>query len=85
MSQGNYDNTNRGALFKNTEKQSETHPDYKGSINVAEDDYWISAWLKTSKDGKKYMSLSVTSKAPQQKAPPKVESKSEDFDDDLPF
>ena len=81
----NYDNTNRGALFKNTDKQQENHPDYKGSINVAEDDYWISAWLKTSKDGKKYMSLSVQPKQAAAKAPPKVESKSDDFDDDLPF
>ena len=80
-----YSNCNRGALFKNTDKQQENHPDYKGSINVAEDDYWISAWLKTSKDGKKYMSLSVQPKTPVAKAPPKVESKSDDFDDDLPF
>ena len=80
----NYDNTNRGALFKNTDKQQESHPDYKGSLNVAEDDYWINAWLKTSKDGKKYMSLSVQ---PKMKAPPKVESKSPqpDFDDDIGF
>jgi uncharacterized protein (DUF736 family) len=81
----NYDNTNRGALFKNTDKQQENHPDYKGSINVAEDDYWINAWLKTSKDGKKYMSLSVTPKQPAAKAPPKEAPKSPDFDDDIGF
>ena len=80
-----YSNCNRGALFKNTDKQQESHPDYKGSINVAEDDYWINAWLKTSKDGKKYMSLSVQPKAPKAAAPPKAASKSDDFDDDLPF
>ena len=80
----NYDNTNRGALFKNVAKQQESHPDYKGSINVAEDEYWISAWLKTSKDGKKYLSLSVSPKTPQAKPAP-VESKSDDFDDELPF
>ena len=82
----NYDNTNRGVLFKNEDKCGEKDPDYKGNINVAEDDYWLSAWIKTSKEGKKYMSLSVQPKAPRQA---KVESKSEpaqpDFDDDLPF
>jgi hypothetical protein len=59
-----YDNSNSGALFKNKEKD-ESHPtwaDYKGSINVDGTDYWLSAWLKKSKDGKPYMSLSVKPK-----------------------
>ena len=86
MSQGNWDNSNRGALFKNDDKQQENHPDYKGSINVAEDDYWISAWLKTSKEGRKYMSLSVTPKQ-QQRQKPVVKSQpvEEDFGDNIPF
>lgn len=54
-----YDNTNRGALFKNDRKESDSHPDYKGQINVDGVDCWLSAWLKTDKNGKKYMSLSV--------------------------
>jgi uncharacterized protein (DUF736 family) len=72
-------------LFKKAEKRGEKDPDYRGSINVSEDDYWLSAWIKTSKDGKKYMSLSVQPKAPAAKAPPKETPKSDDFDDDLPF
>ena len=43
-----YDDTNRGALFKNERKEAETHADYRGSINVGGTDFWISAWLKTS-------------------------------------
>lgn len=57
-----YDDTDRGALFKNTQKENENQPDYKGNLNVGGTEYWISAWLKTSQDGKKYMSLSVTAK-----------------------
>lgn len=57
-----YDNTNRGALFKNDDKQSDSHPDYKGSIDVDGDEFWLSAWIKTSKAGKKYMSLSIKPK-----------------------
>lgn len=54
-----YDNTNRGALFKNEDKQADNHPDYEGKINVKGADYYLSAWIKESKAGKKYMSLSV--------------------------
>lgn len=57
-----YDNTNRGVLFKNDNKQSDNHPDYKGNINFDGQDCWLSAWLKESKNGAKFMSLSVTPK-----------------------
>lgn len=57
-----YDNTNRGALFKNTKKEDERHADYNGSVNVDGKEYWLNAWINESKDGKKYMSLSVKPK-----------------------
>jgi uncharacterized protein (DUF736 family) len=65
----NYDNTNSGALFKNDKKESEKHPDYRGSINVGGVDHWISAWLKTSQQGAKFMSLSVSPKEQANYAP----------------
>ena len=81
-----YDNTNRGALFKNEDKQSENHPDYKGNVNFNGVDCFIDAWLKTAKTGKKYMSLSVKPKNQQRAAPKQEPPKSgDDFDDDLPF
>lgn len=83
-----YDNSNRGALFKNDRKEKETHPDYKGSINVGGTDYWLSAWLSESKAGKKYMSLSVKPKEEQQeKAQPAPAAVVTDdgFNDDIPF
>ena len=72
-----YDNTNSGALFRNDKKETEKHPDYKGSLNVDGTDYWLSAWLKESKEGKKFMSLSVQPKDGQ--------AKSKQPDEDLPF
>jgi len=57
-----YDNTNSGALFKNDKDGNEKSPDYKGSINVNGVEFWLSSWLKVSKKGQKYMSLSVQPK-----------------------
>ena len=57
-----YDNTNRGAIFKNDRKKTETHPDLGGTINVGGVDYFINAWKKPSKAGKPFYSLSVTKK-----------------------
>ena len=86
-----YDDTNRGALFKNDKKESDRHPDYRGSINVGGTEYWLSAWMKTSAKGTRYMSLSVTEKeaahaAGVAKAKAAVVGFDEDDDDSsLPF
>ena len=78
-----YDNTNRGVLFRNDKKETENHPDYTGSINVDGLEHWLSAWVKTSKAGKKFFSLSVKLKDAPPVANPAVEAAP--FDDDLPF
>ena len=62
-----YDNSNSGLLAKNDKQGNESRPDYRGSINVDGVDYWLSAWIKTGRDGtklagQKYMSLSVQPK-----------------------
>jgi hypothetical protein len=58
-----YDNTNHGTLFKNNRAEKDTDADYRGSINVGGAEYWLNAWLNTSKAGEKYLSLSVRPKA----------------------
>ena len=47
-----YDNTNRWTLNKNDRKETERHPDYKGSINVDGVDYWLDGWIKEGANGK---------------------------------
>jgi uncharacterized protein (DUF736 family) len=78
-----YDNTNRGSLFKNGKKETDKHPDYNGKVNVGGEDFYLSAWIKESKAGEKYMSLSV--KAIEQKDAPKKAKPVAEIDDDIPF
>jgi len=78
MANKQYDNTNRGALFKNKDKEKDEHPDYTGKLNVLGKDYWLAAWIKESKGGMKYMSLSV------KPADPEHENQDEQ-DSDVPF
>ena len=73
MAQQQYDNSNRGVLFKNDRKESDNHPDYKGQINCDGVEFWLSAWIKEGQKGK-FMSISVTPKdaapaQPQRQAP----------------
>jgi len=80
-----YDNNNRGSLFKNDRKDDAKFPDYKGSLNVDGTDYWLSAWIKVSKDGNKFMSLSIKNKNADASLQPKKKVKQEEFDDSMPF
>lgn len=93
-----YDNTNRGVLFKNDRKEKDTQPDYTGSLNVDGVEFFLDAWLKDSQSGRRFMSVSVKRKekqpeapAPRQAAPkpqrqqPKSNTGFDDMDDDVPF
>lgn len=88
MSEQGYDNTNRGAIFKNDNKTSDNHPDYRGKINVDGVDKEIALWLKTSKDGtKKFFSASISNpyvKDEQVSTIKPIADVVED-EDDLPF
>ena len=60
---------NSGSLFRNDKKEKESHPDYKGSANIAGLEYWVSAWVNT-KNGKSWMSFKYQLKDGQQVAAP---------------
>ena len=79
-----------GSLFKNDRKLTANHPDYVGSVMVGGHERFLSAWVKESKKGTKYISVSIglvkerqgfreagADELPKQSAPV--------IDDDLPF
>jgi hypothetical protein len=49
---------NSGVLFKNTEKQSDTSPDYRGAICIDGIQYLMSGWIKSGPK-ERFISLSV--------------------------
>ncbi len=80
-----YDNTNRGSLFKNDKKTEEKHPDLSGSINIEGMEYWISGWSKVSKGGQKFISLSVRQKQEQTRQSSQPTRAAKEESDDIPW
>jgi CHASE1-domain containing sensor protein len=72
MGQQQYDNTNKGSLFKNDRKQRDNQPDFTGKIELGQDvidaalaglPIYVSGWTKEIKQGQKagqkFISLAV--------------------------
>jgi uncharacterized protein (DUF736 family) len=75
-----FDNTNRGVLFRDEKRTNEKAPEYTGTINVDGVEKRIAAWIKVSKTGKKFFSINVSDIKPKQDAP-----KQQEVDSDVPF
>lgn len=51
-----------GSMFKNDKKTQPNHPDYRGDCKVEGRLYWMSGWIKETKAGAKFLSVSLTLK-----------------------
>lgn len=77
-------NEGKGNLFKNEFKEEGTaQPDYRGDCMIGGVHHEMAAWIKTSANGKRFMSFNFQPKnqqaAPARQAAPAAE------DTDLPF
>jgi len=73
----------QGSLFKNDRKETERHPDYKGSVVLPDGtEHWLSAWIKEGKRGK-FMSVSIGQE--KQPKPDVPRGTTPEFEDDIPF
>jgi len=87
-----YDNTNRGQFWGNDKKETDKHPDFKGSINVEGTEYWLSAWKRKPGAHAKAPAISISIQKKEDVHNQGVENASEaidqstpDFDDSIPF
>jgi uncharacterized protein (DUF736 family) len=62
MDKKQYDNNNRGALWKNDRKVKESQPDYTGHCEINSEKRSLSAWIKTPPGEEPYLSVSSSRK-----------------------
>lgn len=88
-----YDNNNRGSIWKNDKKTTDKHPDFTGSLNVNGVDFWVSAWKRKEDANDKAPALSFSIKPKDEAqgevrkdaAPSATGGSFDDIDDDIPF
>lgn len=72
------------AIFRNEEKKNDKQPDYKGNAKFDSGDvYLISVWLRKTKEGKTYMSGTLSIQDGDNLTPSDKPTTKED--DDIPF
>jgi len=75
-----------GSIFRNNYKTKETQPTHKGDCKIGGVDYWISAWVNDSKNGKYFnLKFEVKEEKYQTGESKVIEPDPADFDDDIPF
>jgi hypothetical protein len=81
-----YDDTNKGVLFRNEQKQKDNQPDMTGKVNVDGVEFRVAAWTREAKSsGKKFLSLAVEPAEQQASQQPAKQQPAQDFDDAIPF
>lgn len=80
-----YDSELKGVLFKNEDKQSDTHADYRGNVTVNGVEYFLDAWINEADSGRKYMSLRLKQKEKQAAPAAKQAPRRQSRDDEAPF
>jgi hypothetical protein len=84
-----YDNTNRGSIWKNEKKETDKHPDFTGSLNVEGIEYWVSAWKRKEGAAAKApaLSFSIKLKDAKQSGATKTAGRTvrDEMSDEIPF
>ena len=64
---------NSGIISKNDRKETDSHPDYKGSAEIDGVDYWLDCWINERNDGSgKFLKISFKPKVSASSCPAEV-------------
>jgi hypothetical protein len=74
-----------GSIFKNRNMKNEKSADMTGSARIFGRDVWINAWVKTDKNGEKWISLSFREKEEKPDYSQRNEQPAPAAKDDFPF
>ena len=81
----NFDDSNSGFLMKNDKKEvGSKQPDYTGKQKVDGVEYDLSAWIRESKAGRKFFSISIKPPFKKEDKQAEISKQSIDFDG-IPF
>jgi hypothetical protein len=85
-----YNNTNRGQIWKNEDRKSDSHPHFKGSMDIDGVEYWVSAWTRKPDANPKSPALTFSFKKKEDKQDDQIHktdpvSAVDEFDDKIPF
>lgn len=86
---------NSGALFSNQRRENDRQPTHTGSCTIDGKPFWISAWVKDTRDGKRYFSIEFKPKLaremgagpnpPDPRPSTPQQRQHDEFQDDIPF
>lgn len=76
---------NSGSLFINNRKEKPNHPDRTGKAMVGGIEFYVSGWLKETKNGEKWLSLSFKPVDEQQPQGGSSQQVGSDDSGDVPF
>lgn len=81
-----YDNNNSFVLFKNNKEGNEKRPDYTGTMtDAAGKEFPIAAWIRESKNGKKFMSGKISEPRDSEGGPQQNSAPAAEYQDEIPF
>ena len=55
-----FDNTNKGVIFKNDQKGNDKSPSYRGKGNFKGVDFELACWVKQDKNGNSYFTVAFS-------------------------
>ncbi len=85
-----FDNTNRGSIWKNEKKEKATQADFTGTINVDGVEYWLNGWRRKEGAGAKSPAMTFSVRRKDGAAKPSrtatlPKASTDDLDDFVPF